>query len=189
MGFCHHITSLWYYYSDYLLKMSSFYIKMSPSFDPPVFTVAFPVWILVSFGAQFFCLLQCWLLFSHTVCLSNVHLLHCTLFSLVSLVLCISVRLPWLFFSFPLGLKYLVSFIFCLSFVLGQECVLLQILTIILLFIICHLSSAVVKCPSALNLLDAILFHLSWFSNKFSCCFGAVFVLFSLFFFFSLSSR
>ena len=57
------------------------------------FLSLFPLRSLLSFGAQFCCLLLCWLLFPHTVCWSNVHLLHCTSFSFVCLVLCISLRL------------------------------------------------------------------------------------------------
>ena len=111
--------SSWYssvMYYDHLLRMSSFSIKMSPSFDRmhPVFAVAlspmtsFIFWCKVLLFTPLLASIS-----SHCVFLCFI----VPLFSLVCLVLCISVCLPWLFFALPLSLKFLGSSIFCLPFV------------------------------------------------------------------------
>ena len=175
--------SIWYnsvMYSDHLLRMSSFYIRMSPSLDRMhlVFADGFSQWPLLSFSAQFCYLLQCWILFPPTVCWSNVHLLHCTSFSIVWLVLYIAVRLSWLFFSLPMVLKLLWSSTFV--FVFFSFCdrnVFFRMLS----FIIWHLFLTWLIAPLHWICLTLMryLFIISSFCGMLNCSFGDVFSLFS----------
>ena len=172
-------NSVVYSESDHMLRLSCFSIRMCLSFDrmhPGFFLL--PLFFNVT-SFIFWCTV---LLFTPVLASISPHcaLIQCSFASLHLFFTCTCLYSS-LYFSSSALTFHLSSMGSTFRFVTGvcsfADSNMLSIIN-------CHLSSAVVNCPSALNLfltLMLYLFTISSFSNMLSCSFGAVFVMFNRF--------